>query len=218
MLGAWRRWYYMVQHDFARALAVTPENAMRKWTPYLPQAYYRLGMYATVVALPLPPTDKRYVIPAIVSMAACGQYARVREIMNAVHWAHVSTRQRVTLADALAPFMPREALQLLTPVRCKAAPTLYAGLLLRSGRVQRARKVLNNALAAGQARRYPELHLYQRMADPGTAQQQLDNLNRFFAAHDLPPVCLLRPDAPRVGCGNPGCYGWALSLCLNDDL
>jgi len=89
--------------------------------------------------------------------------------------------------------MPREALQLLTPVRRKASPTLYAGLLLRTGRVQRARQVLDDALTAEKATRYPELHLYRSMADPGAPQQQLTRLNHFLAAYDLPPRMLAAP-------------------------
>jgi len=200
MLDIWRSWYYMIQHDFVRALAATPKNSMHKLASFLPQAYYRLGMYATVAALPLQPTNRRHLLPAIVSMAACGQYARVREVIDAAPWAQVSARRRVALADALAPFMPREALQLLTPVRRKASPTLYAGLLLRTGRVQRARQVLDDALTAGKATRYPELHLYRSMADPGAPQQQLTRLNHFFAAYNLPPVCLQRLDEPPNPC------------------
>jgi len=200
MLGVCRSWCHMAQHDFYRAVATAQESAMHKLANWLPQAYYRLGMYATVAALPLPPTNKRYVLPAIVSMAACGQYARVREVIESVHWTQVPARQRVALADALAPFMPREALQLLTPVRHKASPTLYAGLLLRTGRIRRARKVLDNALTAGKVTRYPELHLYRSMADTGSPQQQLIRLNHFLAAYDLPPVWLQRPDEPPNPC------------------
>jgi len=204
MLDIWRSWRYMARNDFVRALAAAQNSSMRKWARWLPQAYYRLGMYATVASLSLPPTDKRHVIPAIVSMAACGHDARVREHFAQVHWTRVSAQERVALAGALAPFMPAEALRVLLPVRDEVPPTLYAGLLLRAGCVQRACQVSDEALAAGRAAHYPELYLYRSMADLGSPQQQLDRLNRFFAAHDLLPVVLQRPDAPPNPCNVRG--------------
>jgi len=204
MLSIWRSWRYMARDEFARALAAAQNSSMRKLARWLPQVYYRLGMYATVASLPLSPTDKRYVIPAIVSMAACGHDALVRENLAQMNWAQVPASQRMALADALAPFMPEAALRVLLPVRDEAPPTLYAGLLLRAGRVRRAHKVVKDALNAGQAARYPELHLYRSMVNPASPPQQLDDLNRFLAAYDLPPVSLLHPDAPLNPCNVRG--------------
>jgi len=212
MLGIWRSWRYMARKDFARALATAQGSSMTSLAHWLPKAYYRLGMYATVAALPLPPTRKRYLLPVVVSMAACGHNAQARKILAQVHWAQVSAQERVTLAGALAPFMPEEALCVLEPTHGKASLTLSAGLLLRTGRVQRARQILENAWAAGQATRYPELHLYRHMADPGSPQQQLDGLNHFLAAHDLPPIALQRPDEPP----NP-CNVWAQKMPASAD-
>jgi len=192
--------FYMARNDFARALAVVHGNAVQKLLSWQPDAYYRLGMYATVAALPLRPAASRHVMPAVVSLAACGQHDRARDMLAAAHWPSIQVQQRVALAGALAPFMPAEALQVLEPVQETAPPTLYAALLLRNGHAQRARQVLAAALQAGQAVRYPELHLYQTLANPDAPVQQLERLNCFFAAHGLPPVALRNPAAPPGPC------------------
>jgi len=198
--NALRRYYYRVQGDFARAVATLPEHISGKPPGWLMQATYRLGMYASAAALPWRPAGRRDLVPALVSMAACGQHARVCEALAMVRWARMPPQRRVALADALAPFMPIEALQVLEPVRDQAPPALFAALLLRTGHIEHAREVLNAALAAGQARRYPELHLYHSMADLGTPSQQLAALNRFLAAHKVPPVALLRAHEPPNPC------------------
>jgi len=191
---------HRARKDYARALATARSGGPGGLSSWHPDAYYRLGMYSTVTSLPLGPAASRHVIPAVVSLAACGQQARAREVLAAVRWQRIPARQRVALADALAPFMPAEALQLLETVRETASPALHAALLLRNGHVQRARHLLAAALKAEQAARYPELHLYQTMANPGTPQQQLKRLNCFFAAHDLPPVELRDPAMPPNPC------------------
>lgn len=200
MLGTLRGLAYMAQGDFARALAASHGRTMGGLGSWQPWAYYRLGMYATVAALPLQPADRRYVVPAMVSLAACGQYARVRAVLATVRWQWTPARLRVALADALAPFMPVEALQLLESVRKTESSALHAALLLRVGHVQRAREVLNVALKSGLAENQPELHLYQTMANPDAPQQQLKRLNDFFSAHGLPPMALRQPDEPPSPC------------------
>ncbi|WP_232776350.1 glycosyltransferase family 2 protein [Comamonas testosteroni] len=93
--------------------------------------------------------------------------------------------------------MPAEALQLLESVPEGVPPALHAALLLRTNQTQRAGELLADALNRGQAARYPELYLYQTMAGPDRPEQQLERLNRFFAAHGLPPVALCNPqEAP----------------------
>lgn len=71
-----------------------------------------------------------------------------------------------------------------------ASPALHAALLLRTNQTQRVRELLAEALNRGQAVRYPELFLYQTIANPDQPEQQLERLNLVFAAHGLPPVAL----------------------------
>lgn len=190
---------HLLRGDFARALAEVDTSSLGGLNSWLPWAYYRMGMYATVAALPLKPGRRRHVMPAVVSLAACGQHDRARKMLAAAQWRGTPARWRVALADALAPFMPVEALQLLESVQEAASPALHAALLLRTNQPARARELLADALNRGQAARYPELHLYQTMASPDQPQQQLERLN-LFAAHGLPPVALCNPQVAPGPC------------------
>ena len=192
-MKALRSLLHLLRGDLARALAEADTSSLGALNSWVPRAYYRLGMYATVAALPLKPGRRRYVMPAVVSLAACGQHDRARNMLAAVRWPGTPARLRVALADALAPFMPAEALQVLESVPEGVPPALHAALLLRTNQAQRARELLADALNCGQAARYPELYLYQTMAEPDRPEQQLERLNCFFAAHGLPPVALCNP-------------------------
>lgn len=189
-MKALRSFWYLLRGDFGRALAAVGTRSLCGFNGWMPWAYYRMGMYATVAALPLKPGRRRHLMPAVVSLAACGQHDRARKMLAAAQWRGTPARLRVALADALAPFMPVEALQLLESVQEAASPALHAALLLRTNQTQRARQLLADALNCGQAARYPELFLYQTIANPDQPEQQLERLNLFFAAHGLPPVAL----------------------------
>lgn len=191
---------HLLRGDFARALSDVDASTLHGLHSWVPWAYYRIGMYATVAALPLQPGRRRHVMPAVVSLAACGQHDRARKMLAAARWRGTPARLRVALADALAPFMPVEALQLLESVQEVASPALHAALLLRTNQPARARGVLATALNSGQAARYPELHLYQTMASPDQPQQQLERINLFFEAHGLSPVALCNPQVAPGPC------------------
>lgn len=200
MLSGLRGGALALQSEFARAVAQAGDCAPAGLGGWLPWAYYRLGMYATVTKLPVKAVALPYMLPVVVSLAACGKHADARQILAQMRWGGVPRRLRVTLADALAPFMPQEALQVLQPVQALGSPALYAALLLRNQRQQEAGNVVATALANGQGARYPELYLYQSMAAPDAPQPQLERLNRFFAFHGVPPVALRQPDAPPGPC------------------
>ncbi|VUZ22661.1 Uncharacterised protein [uncultured Comamonas sp.] len=200
MLGALRGGALALQGEFVRAVAVADNCAPAGWGGWLPWAYYRLGMYATVGRQPVKPTALPYVLPMVVSLAACGEHARARQVLAQMRWDGVPKRLRVVLADALAPFMPQEALQVLQPVHTAGSPALYAALLLRNQRPQDALKVIISAQEQGQEARYPELSLYRTMVAPDAPLRQLERLNRFFAFHGVPAVALRQPDAPPSPC------------------
>ncbi|WP_120970997.1 glycosyltransferase family A protein [Comamonas sp. lk] len=179
--------------EFAKSLAAVDRgwSGLNSWQPL---AYYRLGMYRTVADMPLPSGDWRYAFPQLVSLAACGQHEQARSLMQTLHWHRLPQplrqRLRVSMADALAPLMPLEALQLFETggERTAAHPALHAALLLCNGRLLDAQAVLKSALATGQASRWPELHLYQTMAEKGEPQLQLQRLNAFMVAFGLPAL------------------------------
>lgn len=197
--NTWRIWRHMRRAEFSQALAQLQNSAWLarsevglRWKA---RAYYRVGMYATAAALPGPT-----VWPVAVSLAASGQHDKAREALHDLQLRTMSTAQKIVLAGALAPFMPTEALHLMRGLENTAPAPLHAGLLLRTGDVQQAQRVIGRALAAGQASQYPELHLYQTMAVQGEPLQQLERLNTFLQAHGVPTVALRRADTPPGPC------------------
>lgn len=191
---------HVLRSEWAQALVSTQNSHVLDRLGWKAWAYYRLGMYATVADLPLPMGKLRYALPVLVSMAACGRHAEARNWLQSVDLAKWPARWVVALCDALAPFMPVDALRILRSTRKAAPPTLLAGLLLRTGDAAQARQTIQNALAAGKAMRYPELYLYQTMAQPDGADQQLGRLNAFLAAHQVPALSLRDPSLPPGPC------------------
>lgn len=195
----WRVWRHMRRAEFAQALARLQNSAWLarsglglRWQAW---AYYRLGMYASAAALPGPAAW-----PAVVSLAASGQHEKARELLRDLKSRAMPAPQKIALVDALAPFMPQEALHLLQTLGNTAPAPLHAGLLLRTGDVLQAQQVIGRALEAGQASRYPELYLYQTMAVQDAPLQQLERLNAFLQAYGVPPLALRRPDLPTGPC------------------
>lgn len=191
---------HVLKSEWAQALALAPGGQVSGGGGWQLWAYYRLGMYATVADQQVPASDWRYVMPLTVSLAACGHYDRARSALQSVRWRWVPVRLRVALADALAPFMPVDALQLLSTVGSAAPATLQAALLLRTGQPHQALQVVQQALQDGHAQRFPELYLYRTMAQPDAPAQQLDRMNSFLAAHGVPALALRNLDAPPGPC------------------
>lgn len=185
--------------EFAHALAVAEEKELKSscWAAW---AYYRLGMYDSVTRLSLECPARRNVVPVVVSLAACGEHDKARAVLQKMRWRWTPVRLRVFLADALAPFMPVDALQLLESVAKDASASLYAALLLRNERPEQAAQVLAHALARGEAKHSPELYLYQSMAIKGPPDVQLKRLNHFFDAHGLPAAVLRDEQLPPSPC------------------
>lgn len=197
--NSWRIWRHMRRAEFALALAQLQKSPWlaksRVGLGWKALASYRLGMYATVAALPRPSAW-----PVVVSLAATGQHQRAREVLDDLQSQNMPVKQKIALADALAPFMPKKALHLLQTLGDFAPAPLHAGLLLRTGDVQQAQQVIERAFEAGQASQYPELSLYQTMAVQGEPLQQLARLNAFLEAHAVPPVALRCADTPPGPC------------------
>src|SRR5690606_27209612 len=129
--------------EFARALALTRSGPTDETGIWQPWAYFRLGMYATVAALPIRPADPRYIerhlLPSVISMAACGQDARVEELLASVPWNDVSKTLRLSIAKHLSFYLPRESLALAGDALSELPPTLRILLLQRAERMDEAR-------------------------------------------------------------------------------
>ena len=165
------------------------------WTPW---AYYRLGMYSTVSKLQGVHCDWRTAMARTVSLAACGHWQQAESFLRSVCERADCRPFLVPLADALAPFMPNQALELLN--NRNAPPTLRAALLLRVGLLDEAKVVLHRAIEAGQMDKWPELHLYQSNASPNNPQEQLERLNAFLQAKNVPPLILRDRSLPASPC------------------
>ena len=191
------RWH-MSQGRFAHAMAVSPQREAGGYS-WAPWAYYSLSMYATVANLQDVHCDGRTVMARAVSLAACGHMAEAEALVMAARGRADCRPLWGPMADALAPFMPQQALDLLQNMHAPP-PALLAALMLRVGRVGEAVAVLDKAIAAGQAGKWPELHLYQSNALRDGPQAQMARLNAFLQARQVPPLVLRDPSLPPGPC------------------
>lgn len=175
---------------FADALAQRP--GLDLGTPAALYAAYRLGMYRSVAAH-ASIDDARAALASIVSLAACGESDKAAALCREAMTRNMPGALRVALADALAPYMPQLARELLGH---EGNPVLRAALALRNDASEEALGILDEAYASQQQQRWPELHLLQTNArQPGPAEQ-LAQLNAFFGSHNLTPVRLIDPGLP----------------------
>lgn len=190
------RWH-MSQGRFAHAMAVFPQREAGGYS-WAPWAYYRLGMYATVANLQDVRCDGHTAMARAVSLAACGHVAEAEALVMVARGRADCRPLWVPMANALAPFMPQQALDLLH--NTNAPPALLAALMLRVGRVNEALAVVDQAIADGHASKWPELNLYQSNALRDAPQAQLARLNAFLQALQVPPVVLRDPSLPPGPC------------------
>ncbi|KAB0622531.1 glycosyltransferase family 2 protein [Castellaniella defragrans] len=204
MSGTLRAQNYADRDEFARALALTRSGPTDETGIWQPWAYFRLGMYATVAALPLRSADPQYIgrhlLPSVISMAACGQDARVMELLASVPWDDVPKTLRLSIAKHLSFYLPRESLALAGDSLHELPPTLRILLLQRAGCMDQARAVLEAALDEGLAGRYPELYLYRMALDVVPPAQQADLLSRVLGAYGMPPLAPLDASLPLNPC------------------
>ena len=120
---------FLLDH-FAEAIAQRP-NLDSSAALY---AAYRLGMYRSVAAHARI-SDARSAIASIVSLAACGESDKAAGLCREAMARDVLGTQRVVLADALAPYMPRLAHELL---RSDGNPVLQAALAACHARARTA--------------------------------------------------------------------------------
>lgn len=201
ILNLWRLWRYFRAGEFAQACAKFQEDSWLMDSGLglrcRSQAFYRMGMYASVAALPVSASNWHAAWPVAVSLAACGNHEKSREILRHLPWSSIPVSKKIALVTALSQFMPYEALCLLQTLGNAAPAPLHAGLLLRNGKRLQALDVVRQALKAGQFQKYPELHLFQTLAEPGGAPlTQLERLNAFLELQCVPVLALRRQNQP----------------------
>ena len=160
-------------------------------------AYCRLGMYETVVKMPHSGLKWYGVFAKIVSFAACGMHDQAQKLIGEMDSCSDCHLHLVELAEALSPFMPKQAFMLL---ECTVAPvSLRAALLMKAGQALEAQKILSEAISKKEGRKNPELFLYSiNAAEESTPQKKLMHLNKFLVTHKVPKVQLKDKTLPLV--------------------
>lgn len=188
---------HLLRNEWAQALACSPDASGPGWWGWRVKAFYRLSMYETVANFQVPTNHVRYLIPYVVSLAACGRDVKAREVLREIAWFNLKDQLKIELSSALAPFMPEDALRILD--FCQQAvvpPTLRSALLIRLGDLVQALNVVQQAFLMGQQERYPELYLYQTMTRADAPACQLQRLNKYLAFHGVPELMLRVPSRP----------------------
>ena len=172
---------------------------------WLGYAYYHLSMYQSAAALPYQGRNWKFWLAYTVSLAACGESKKARRLVNKLLKTPLFGRkQKIALADSLAPFSPVLALAVLDKVPNKP-PALYAALLLRLQRHTEAQHVLSLVMHTDWIQHKPELHLLMANASLSIPAEQLCAVNRFMAAYGLDQLRLKNTALP-LGAGNLSCY------------
>ncbi|TNJ34067.1 glycosyltransferase family 2 protein [Prosthecochloris vibrioformis] len=160
-------------------------------------ACYRLGLYGTVSGSMYEQARAwkwKEVFAIAVSLAACGRHDEAAKVARLAEARYSSRRDFHMLADALAPFMPEHALEL---VAGKETPiSLQAALLQANGRKQESRQLLEVAFSDGVAVENPELFLYRSNAGSWSIRERLWLLNAYLDGYGIPGVSLHDPCLP----------------------
>ncbi|MCX7131394.1 glycosyltransferase family 2 protein [Aeromonas sp.] len=182
-------WRYR-QNRYTHAMAGVASSHKRGGSRKELWALYRLNMYRSVAQAPeTVASNWRAGLAKAVSLAACGEVEAARHAVAAFHRKPGRARRKVALANALAPFMPAEALQLIEDQPGVPTP-LHIALLLRNNQIEKARGLLDD-LPTDAAKVHPELHLLHTNAYSGTPAEQLQRLNAYLTTHGVAPLCLL---------------------------
>ena len=186
MLNRLLSWGYFKLFRFAHAAAFTHhqiDSDRQLWS------YYRLGMYATAANAPFGGEYWHGLFAKAVSLAACGRHHEAELYVRKMQACEACKSKLAPMADALAPFMPVLAYEVLSKVP-NPSIALQAALMLEIGKQREATTLLRQAFEIGEQLHHPELNLYKSNAMRPDASEQLDNLNAFLAAYDLPGLAL----------------------------
>ena len=147
---------------------------------------YRLGLYETISKACNNCDDWRTGIATAVSLAACGRHIEAREIVSKCEKRYGKRNDFHVLAEAVAPFMPKLALEITDG---KQIPTaLHAALLQRNGKQEESSVLLQNAFDKDAHFLNPELYLYLSNAKLCGHHERIAYLNAFLLAKGLSPV------------------------------
>ena len=149
---------------------------------------YGAGLYASVMSAQPRHLGWRTHFAKAVSFAACGQFDASLKAVDAFLRCPGAERERVALAEAIAQFLPKVALDIIDSIREKPLD-LQVALLARTSQHDRARQLVES-VSVEALKSWPELLLHRSNLsehDPGV---RLEYINRFLAATQLSQVRL----------------------------
>lgn len=152
--------------------------------------YYHLNMYETVKNLELiPPYTIKDLYAKIVSCAAYGSYEESRKFLRLFLETEEIKKEKLNLANALLPYLPQKAFELLdedsTPL------TLYLATLLKLGRLEEAQEFSEKHLMNSLTSKCPEFYLYRSNSLLSySTSHKIDLLNSFMACFSLGKIKL----------------------------
>lgn len=196
MLDALRRLRFRLhlwQSRFSEALAVAEGEG---WCPPEERAWilHRLGCYRSVVSLGTEAGCGRAAIAVGASLAACGEPQRAESLLrHAATRGWLSGARRVAAVRAVAPFHVDLAAELVREVTGR--PGLKAAVLRAAGHDAPARRLVDEAVAAGRAEREPDLFLLEANFATTPAARRAA-LNAHLGAHGLSPIATAADDVP----------------------
>lgn len=172
---------------FARAVASDRNNRLsnnlKVW------AYYNLGMYETVSNFPVTNLKSRGLLAKVVSHAACGEFNESKELLNSFLQQKNQKKYIVKLADALCPYLPNEALGLISNI--KPEP-LYSSILLKLGQKEKAFIELEKLYKNKIYRKKPEIILYySNSKNDLTVSEKIRYLNIYLNLYNIPKIKLI---------------------------
>lgn len=182
---------------------------------WLPWAYFRLGMFKSILSMDLDPfkypENVNYILPLITSLAALGRHAEARKLLADMNMKTMPESLRSAISSNISTFMPNEALSLLETLSCEVDPNIVVMTYLRSGNLNAASKVIDAHTANDSFR---ELDLYRLAANQTSPEFQLKTINRLLTASSLSEIRLkerhdsLNPDnivstTRSASCGGP---------------
>lgn len=187
--------WHLRKSNFAKALVHQKKSHRIGSEEISIWAYYRLNMYGTVAKMSVNESNWHDIFAKGVSCAACGMAEESKVYIEKMRSNPAYKKHLVSFAEALAPYMPKEALAIVemlnTPV------SLHAALLLKMGERSKAQMILDEAMDRKEGRKKPELFLYRSntvLEDDG--RKKLTYMNLFLSHHTIPKMRLKEKNKP----------------------
>lgn len=185
------RFSCLIGGNLVKALALSGfgENKLQAWMVY---AAYRTGLYQTVINAQILENVFEVLLARIVSYSAMGFSAEALTLLENPLVSRLTPEQRVELAKAITPYLPKQALLLIDAV---AAPLgLRVALLLNLGHTEEADALLTRGFTARITD--PQLFLLAANRLSESTGDKLIAINHFLSSFSLKPVSITRPDDP----------------------